>query len=140
MQAAPGGARRPNRLRVLMPGDGPPSEFYYDGSRMVAFSPEAGLAAVADAPPTIDAMLKAAFDKAGAYVRERHAFGSSLLDEPTIRFALADMATGLEHVHESGFMHLDFKPENVLVTRNASVRVADFDLALPIPAKPANPY
>jgi alkylation response protein AidB-like acyl-CoA dehydrogenase len=39
---------------------------------------------------------QAAFDKAGAYVRERHAFGSLLLDEPTIRFTLADMATGLE--------------------------------------------
>ncbi len=49
---------------------------------------------------------------------------------------IIDMATALEHVHESGFMHLDFKPENVLVTRNASVRLADFDLAQPIPAKP----
>ncbi|EUA22363.1 acyl-CoA dehydrogenase, C-terminal domain protein [Mycobacterium kansasii 662] len=39
---------------------------------------------------------QAAFDKAGAYVRERHAFGASLLDEPTVRFTLADMATGLE--------------------------------------------
>jgi alkylation response protein AidB-like acyl-CoA dehydrogenase len=39
---------------------------------------------------------QAAFDKAGAYVRERQAFGSSLLDEPTIRFTLADMATGLQ--------------------------------------------
>ncbi|QUR66458.1 acyl-CoA dehydrogenase family protein [Mycobacterium spongiae] len=39
---------------------------------------------------------QAAFDKAGAYVRERQAFGASLLDEPTIRFTLADMATGLE--------------------------------------------
>jgi alkylation response protein AidB-like acyl-CoA dehydrogenase len=38
---------------------------------------------------------QAAFDKAGAYVRERQAFGSPLLDEPTIRFTLADMATGL---------------------------------------------
>ena len=38
----------------------------------------------------------AAFDKAGAYVRDRQAFGSALLDEPTIRFTLADMATGLE--------------------------------------------
>ena len=49
---------------------------------------------------------------------------------------LIDMATGLAHVHESGFMHLDFKPENVLVTRNASVRVADFDLSQPIPKAP----
>lgn len=39
---------------------------------------------------------QAAADKAGAYVRDRQAFGKSLLDEPTIRFALADMATGLE--------------------------------------------
>jgi serine/threonine-protein kinase len=49
---------------------------------------------------------------------------------------LIDMATGLEHVHESGFMHLDFKPENVLVTRNGNVRLIDFDLAQPIPEKP----
>jgi eukaryotic-like serine/threonine-protein kinase len=49
---------------------------------------------------------------------------------------LLDMATGLGHVHESGYMHLDFKPENVLVSRNASVRLIDFDLAQPIPEKP----
>ena len=39
---------------------------------------------------------QAAFDKAGAYLRERQAFGGPLLDEPTIRFTLADMATALE--------------------------------------------
>jgi len=39
---------------------------------------------------------QAAFDKSGAYLRERQAFGAALLDEPTIRFTLADMATGLE--------------------------------------------
>jgi serine/threonine-protein kinase len=49
---------------------------------------------------------------------------------------LIDMAVALEHVHDSGFMHLDFKPENVLVTRNAGVRLVDFDLAQPRPDKP----
>jgi eukaryotic-like serine/threonine-protein kinase len=49
---------------------------------------------------------------------------------------LIDMAEGLEHMHENGFMHLDFKPENVIVTRNGSVRLVDFDLAQPIPEKP----
>jgi eukaryotic-like serine/threonine-protein kinase len=49
---------------------------------------------------------------------------------------LIDMALGLEHIHESGYMHLDFKPENVLVTQNAGVRLVDFDLAQPITGKP----
>ena len=49
---------------------------------------------------------------------------------------LIDMAEGLQHMHDNGFMHLDFKPENVLVTRNASVRLVDFDLAQPISEKP----
>src|ERR1700757_4709712 len=39
---------------------------------------------------------QAAYDKAAAYVRDREAFGGRLIDEPTIRFALADMATALE--------------------------------------------
>ena len=49
---------------------------------------------------------------------------------------LLDMADGLAHMHENGYMHLDFKPENVLVTRNGSVRLVDFDLAQPIPEEP----
>lgn len=49
---------------------------------------------------------------------------------------LIDMGAALEHMHENGFMHLDFKPENVLVTRNGKVRLVDFDLAQPIPEQP----
>ncbi|BDY29995.1 MULTISPECIES: acyl-CoA dehydrogenase family protein [Mycolicibacterium] len=37
-----------------------------------------------------------AYDKAVGYLADRQAFGGALLDEPTIRFTLADMATGLE--------------------------------------------
>lgn len=39
---------------------------------------------------------QAAYTKAAAYLADRQAFGGPLLDEPTIRFALADMATALE--------------------------------------------
>jgi alkylation response protein AidB-like acyl-CoA dehydrogenase len=39
---------------------------------------------------------QAAYDKAATYVSQREAFGAALLDEPTIRFTLADMATALE--------------------------------------------
>ncbi len=49
---------------------------------------------------------------------------------------LIDVASALEHIHECGYMHLDVKPENILVSRNAAVRVVDFDLAQPISDKP----
>jgi alkylation response protein AidB-like acyl-CoA dehydrogenase len=39
---------------------------------------------------------QAAYDKSVAYLADREAFGMKLLDEPTIRFTLADMATTLE--------------------------------------------
>ena len=39
---------------------------------------------------------QAAYAKAVAYLADREAFGLTLLDEPTIRFTLADMATSLE--------------------------------------------
>jgi len=39
---------------------------------------------------------RTAHEKAAGYVRDREAFGGALIDEPTIRFALADMATALE--------------------------------------------
>lgn len=55
---------RPDKLRVISPGDGPPTEFYYDGRTITAYSPKEDLAAVEDAPPTIDEMLKMAYQKA----------------------------------------------------------------------------
>jgi hypothetical protein len=59
--------QRPDKLRIISPGDGPVSEFFYDGKTMTAFSPAENLVAVAEAPPTIDAALKAAFDAAAIY-------------------------------------------------------------------------
>ena len=59
--------QRPDKLRVITPGDGPASEFYVDGRTMAAFAPAENLLAVADAPPTIDAALKKAFDTAAIY-------------------------------------------------------------------------
>jgi hypothetical protein len=59
--------QRPDKLRVITPGDGPASEFYYDGKTMMAYAPAEHLVAVADAPPTIDGVLKAAYDSAAIY-------------------------------------------------------------------------
>lgn len=59
--------QRPDKLRVVTVADGPPSEFYYDGKTMVAFAPADNLVAIAEAPPTIDGALKAAYDSADIY-------------------------------------------------------------------------
>lgn len=71
----------------------------------------------------------------GYNLKQLYARADPLLQE-NIGNILIDMAVALEHVHDSGYMHLDFKPENILITRNASVRLVDFDLAQPIPPYP----
>jgi len=59
--------QRPDKLRIISPGDGPVSEFYYDGKTMTAYAPVENLAAVADAPPTIDGALMAAYRNASIF-------------------------------------------------------------------------
>src|ERR1043166_2525854 len=71
----------------------------------------------------------------GANLKLLQASGDEVLTQ-YVGNILIDMAVALEHVHDSGFMHLDFKPENILVSRNGNVRLIDFDLAQPIPEKP----
>ena len=44
---------------------------------------------------------------------------------------------GLAYVHRAGLVHLDFKPDNVLVDREGRVRVTDFGLARIASARPA---
>ncbi len=71
----------------------------------------------------------------GSNLKQLFARSDPILHEHVANI-LIDMAVALEHVHDSGFMHQDFKPENVVVTRNAAVRLVDFDLAQPRPEKP----
>jgi hypothetical protein len=59
--------QRPDKLRVIMSADGPASEFYYDGKKMMAYAPAENLVAVADAAPTIDATLERAYHSAAIY-------------------------------------------------------------------------
>jgi serine/threonine-protein kinase len=54
---------------------------------------------------------------------------------PHLLRVLTGMAAALAHVHERGFIHLDFKPENVLVPRSFEPKLVDFDLARPRPAR-----
>lgn len=59
---------RPNKLRVIIPGDGPPTEFYYDGSMISVFMPSSDLIATTEASGTLDEALDSIYKKAGVYL------------------------------------------------------------------------
>lgn len=79
--------QRPNKLRVITPGDGPATEFYYDGKTMSAFAPAENLVATAVAPATIDATLASAYDTAAIY----YPFTDLIVADP-----YKDLAEGLK--------------------------------------------
>jgi hypothetical protein len=85
--------QRPDKLRVITSADGPASEFYYDGKKMTAYAPAENLVAVADAPPTIEAALEAAYHSAAIYFP----FTDLIVADP-----YKDMAEGLELAYYIG--------------------------------------
>jgi hypothetical protein len=89
--------QRPDRLRVLLSGDGPSSEFYYDGKVMMAYAPSENLLAVSDAPPTIDATLQTAYNTAGIYF----AFTDLIVTDP-----YKDMVKALQLAYYMGQSHV----------------------------------
>jgi len=89
--------QRPDKLRVITPGDGPASEFYYNGKTMTAFAPAENLIAVADAPPTIDAAMEAAYHLHGTYFP----FDDLIVADP-----YKDMAEGLKLAYYIGQSHV----------------------------------
>jgi hypothetical protein len=70
--------RRPDQLKVEVLGDGPKSEFYYDGKEFAVYLPDSNLIAVETAPPHLEEMLETAFDKAGIYFP----FVDFIVDDP----------------------------------------------------------
>jgi len=85
--------QRPDKLRVIIAGDGPASEFYDDGKIALAFAPTENLVAVTDAPPTIDATLQAIYHRAAIYFP----FTDLIVSDP-----YADLAPGLRHAYYIG--------------------------------------
>ena len=75
--------QRPDKLKIITPGDGPASEFYFDGKTMMAFAPKENLVAVADAPPTIDDMLQFAFHSAEIF----YPFSDMIVTDPYLGLA-----------------------------------------------------
>ncbi|VBB76414.1 Putative Mitosis inhibitor protein kinase [Podospora comata] len=58
------------------------------------------------------------------------------LDDFRIWKILLEIAQGLAAIHEAGFIHLDIKPANILVTFDGYLKIADFGMATTSPAPP----
>ncbi|ORY35673.1 hypothetical protein BCR39DRAFT_511438 [Naematelia encephala] len=42
---------------------------------------------------------------------------------------LVELSSAIEHVHDSGFLHLDVKPSNILLTSDGHLKLADFGMS-----------
>lgn len=51
------------------------------------------------------------------------------LSENSIRSIVTQVARGLRYLHSRGFIHRDVKPENILISQNGTVKLADFGFA-----------
>jgi eukaryotic-like serine/threonine-protein kinase len=49
---------------------------------------------------------------------------------------LLQILEGLYHIHSKKYLHLDFKPENILISNRGEVKIFDFDLAEEIQPTP----
>src|SRR5271169_2578131 len=85
--------QRPDKLRVILAGDGPASEFYDDGKTVMAFAPAENLVAITDAQPTIDKTLESVYHSAAIYFP----FTDIIVTDP-----YGDMAPGLKHAYYVG--------------------------------------
>jgi mitosis inhibitor protein kinase SWE1 len=59
---------------------------------------------------------------------------NSRLDDFRIWKILNELTMGLKFIHESGYIHLDMKPDNILIDFEGALKIADFGLASSWPA------
>ncbi|KAF7954503.1 hypothetical protein EAE96_005624 [Botrytis aclada] len=59
------------------------------------------------------------------------------VDDFRIWKILLEIGQGLKHIHDSGFIHLDIKPANIMITFEGVLKIGDFGMATSWPASDA---
>ncbi|MEU9997202.1 serine/threonine-protein kinase [Streptomyces sp. NPDC050848] len=76
--------------------------------------------------PSLEGALVLVMERAAGSLRELVDAGVPAADRGRL---IAGICEGLAHLHRSGWVHADLKPENVLLGRDRSVKLSDFGLA-----------
>ncbi|WP_395297585.1 serine/threonine-protein kinase [Kitasatospora hibisci] len=77
--------------------------------------------------PALDGATVLVMERARGTLRDLLATG---VDEDRGARIIAGICEGLAHLHRSGWVHTDLKPENVLIAEDGEVRLSDFGLAI----------
>lgn len=113
------------------------SQFTNDDEFVTRFRREAQAAARLSHPNIVN-IYDVGRDEDIYYIVMEYISGETLKDtilreapvsvEATVRTAL-EIAEALEHAHQSGLIHCDIKPHNILMTRSGRIKVTDFGIA-----------
>lgn len=76
--------------------------------------------------PSLDGAIVLVMERAAGSLRELIGAG---VDEAEGGRLVTGICEGLAHLHRSGWVHSDLKPENVLIGGDGSVKLSDFGLA-----------
>ncbi|MFI1935638.1 serine/threonine-protein kinase [Streptomyces purpureus] len=76
--------------------------------------------------PSLEGAIVLVMERAAGSLRELVDAGAPEADRARL---IAGICEGLSHLHRSGWVHADLKPENVLLGRDRSVKLSDFGLA-----------
>ncbi|MFD9875107.1 protein kinase domain-containing protein [[Kitasatospora] papulosa] len=76
--------------------------------------------------PSLEGAIVLVMERAAGSLRDLIDAGVPETDRGRL---IAGICEGLAHLHRSGWVHADLKPENVLLGRDGSVKLSDFGLA-----------
>ncbi|MGW0191017.1 serine/threonine-protein kinase [Streptomyces sp. NPDC003362] len=76
--------------------------------------------------PSLEGAIVLVMERAAGSLRELVDAGVPEADRARL---IAGICEGLSHLHRTGWVHADLKPENVLLGRDRSVKLSDFGLA-----------
>ena len=64
--------------------------------------------------------------------------GDSYVVEDIAAYWFMQVFYGISHIHDKGYAHLDIKPDNILISKDMQVKIADFGLSQSIKGEDGN--